>query len=109
MTYVLQQLIKGGDYDEDRKQDLVDGKKAMGGAVTVCNKAAERAQRVQEVIELSDLVDDWKGHRLDHFGELVFSGQHTVLKRDSAKVEEREVCQSSFFLCPSRFDFATAR
>lgn len=95
-TYWWQQLIKKGDYDEDKIQDLVDGKAAINDIVTVCNRAAERAQREQEVAELIESVDDWKGHRLDHFGELVISGQHTVLKGDSAKAEEREVSDFLF-------------
>ena len=65
----------------------------------LCNAAAERAQRAQEVAELGESVDDWKGHRLDHFGDLVISGQHTVLKGDTAKAEEREVSGDSSFDC----------
>jgi len=38
-------------------------------------------------------VEDWKGHRIEGFGELLLYGQFTVLKGDSmsSKNEEREV------------------
>ena len=70
---------------------LIEGRAAISEVVDVCNQAAERSSRAQEVSQLRELVDDWKGHRLDHFGELIISGQHTVLKGDTAKAEEREV------------------
>lgn len=48
--------------------------------------------------ELKTLVEDWKGHRIEGFGELLLYGQFTVLKGDSmsSKNEEREV---SALLC----------
>jgi cell division control protein 24 len=67
----------------------------MNVVVDICNSAAARAQRMEEVNELYEQVDDWKGHKLDRFGELILSGQHTVLKDDTAKsTKERDV---SFF------------
>jgi hypothetical protein len=46
---------------------------------------------VEAVEELKTLVEDWKGHRIEGFGELLLYGQFTVLKGESAKNEEREV------------------
>lgn len=57
------------------------------------NAAIDREERVEAVEELKTLVEDWKGHRIEGFGELLLHGQFTVLKGDSvtAKNEEREV------------------
>lgn len=43
--------------------------------------------------ELKGLVEDWKGHRIEGFGDLLLYGQFTVLKGDSmsSKNEERDV------------------
>ena len=58
------------------------------------NAAIDREERVEAVEELKNLVEDWKGHRIEGFGDLLMYGQFTVLKGDTvnAKNEEREVC-----------------
>lgn len=58
------------------------------------NAAVDREERIGAVEELKTLVEDWKGHRIEGFGELLLHGQFTVLKGDTinSKNEEREVC-----------------
>jgi cell division control protein 24 len=48
---------------------------------------------MEAVEELKTLVEDWKGHRIEGFGELLLYGQYTVLKGDGmgGKNEERDV------------------
>ena len=36
-------------------------------------------------------MEDWKGHQIDHFGELLLFGDYTVVKGEGAKEVEREV------------------
>lgn len=57
------------------------------------NDAIAREERVEAVEELKTLVEDWKGHRIEGFGDLLLHGQFTVLKGESmtSKNEEREV------------------
>lgn len=57
------------------------------------NAAIDREERKLAVEELKSLVEDWKGHRIEGFGDLLLYGQFTVLKGESvnAKNEEREV------------------
>ena len=57
------------------------------------NDAIAREERVEAVEELKTLVEDWKGHRIEGFGDLLLHGQYTVLKGESmsSKNEEREV------------------
>lgn len=57
------------------------------------NDAIAREERVEAVEQLKTLVEDWKGHRIEGFGELLLHGHHTVLKGESmtSKNEEREV------------------
>lgn len=55
----------------------------------------DREQRVAAVHELEGSVEDWKGHKIEHFGDLLLYGNFTVLKGDGSKDVEREVCFSS--------------
>lgn len=57
------------------------------------NAAIAREERMEAVEELKTLVEDWKGHRIEGFGELLLYGQYTVLKGDgmNGKQDEREV------------------
>ena len=57
------------------------------------NAAIDREERIEAVEELKTLVEDWKGHRIEGFGDLLLHGQFTVLKGESisSKNEEREV------------------
>ena len=55
------------------------------------NDAIAREERVEAVEELKTLVEDWKGHKIEGFGDLLLHGQYTVLKGESmsSKNEER--------------------
>jgi cell division control protein 24 len=45
------------------------------------------------MIELRERVEDWKGHRLESFGDLLLHGTYHVIKGDTTnpKDQEREV------------------
>ena len=56
------------------------------------NAAIDREERIEAVQELKERVEDWKGHRIEGFGDLLLHGTYTVLKGESsAKDAEREV------------------
>lgn len=85
-------MQKNGDLDEQRKEDLARGIDAASSVLAGTNDAIAREERVEAVEELKTLVEDWKGHRIEGFGDLLLYGQFTVLKGDSmsSKNEERE-------------------
>lgn len=56
------------------------------------NEAVAKEQRNATVHELQLRVEDWKGHNIKQFGELLMYGNFTVIKGDGAKPQEREVC-----------------
>lgn len=85
-------MIRDKTYDDSKKPDLQEGKAAISVILNICNNAAARASRFTEVAELVERVDDWKGHKIERFGELIISGTHTVLKDDVSKTsKERDV------------------
>ena len=64
------------------------------------NDAMAKEQRLAAVTELQSRVEDWKGHQIDHFGDLMLFGTFTVLKGEGAKEVEREVRDIFFSLSP---------
>ena len=93
---LLDDLYKKGDLDEDRRNDLLVGKEAAAGVLTRTNKAVDREEKAEAVQELKMRVEDWKGHRVEGFGELLLYGTFTVLKSEAGlngggKEGERQV------------------
>ncbi|KAL6158754.1 Guanine nucleotide exchange factor for Cdc42p [Exserohilum turcicum] len=89
---LLQQLRDKGDLDEGRREDISRGIEAASSVLAGTNDAIAREERVEAVEELKMLVEDWKGHRIEGFGDLLLHGQYTVLKGEgmNSKNEERE-------------------
>jgi cell division control protein 24 len=89
---LLKELRDKGDLDQQRKDDISSGIEAASAVLERTNAAIDREERIEAVEELKTLVEDWKGHRIEGFGDLLLYGQFTVLKGESvnAKNEERE-------------------
>lgn len=56
------------------------------------NEAIRKSENAEVVKDLEGRVEDWKGHKLEHFGELLLHGQFSVIKGDPKGDVEREVC-----------------
>ena len=86
-----------GDLDETRKEDITVGIEAASSVLERTNEAVDREERLAAVQELKARVEDWKGHRVEAFGDLLLHGTFTVLKGDntSSKDTEREVSSMS--------------
>ena len=81
---------KGG-YDLEKQQDLEEGEAAARSIMIRADEAVQKEHHAAAVNELQSRVEDWKGHKINHFGELLHFGTYTVLKGEGAKVVEREV------------------
>jgi cell division control protein 24 len=98
---LLDDLYKKGDLDEGRREDLLIGKTVATEVLARTNKAVDREEKAEAVQELKVRVEDWKGHRVEGFGELLLYGTFTVLKseaQNSGKDGERQVCQTNLML-----------
>ena len=82
--------VKGG-YDLEKQQDLEEGEAAARSILARADEAVQKEHHAAAVNELQSRVEDWKGHKINHFGELLHFGTYTVLKGEGAKVVEREV------------------
>lgn len=73
-----QDLLKSCD-DPDAKIDLSDGIKAAERVLHNANEAVNRDLLDEALEELKVRVDDWKNHKVDHFGSLLLHGVYTVV------------------------------
>ncbi|MCJ1463228.1 hypothetical protein MMC07_001833 [Pseudocyphellaria aurata] len=87
---LLRDLRLRGGLDEERNADLFEGEASAGSILDRANEALGKEHRIAAMAELESRVEDWKGHKIDHFGELLLYGTFTVLKGESAKEVERE-------------------
>lgn len=67
------------------------GSEATSAILERANQAVDKEARIAAVEDLQGRVDDWKGHQLERFGELIINGTQTVLKGEAPKEVEREV------------------
>lgn len=80
-----------GNLDPEKQRDLEDGEAAAKSIMSRADEAVQKEHHAAAVNELQSRVEDWKGHRINHFGELLHFGNYVVLKGEGAKVVEREV------------------
>ncbi len=90
---LLRELRDKGDLDEALRADIDSGIDAASAVLRATNAAVDREERNEAVLELRERVEDWKGHRLDAFGDLLLHGTFSVIKGDptTSKEQEREV------------------
>ncbi|KAI4163177.1 MAG: hypothetical protein LQ342_003305 [Letrouitia transgressa] len=87
---LLETLRDKGSLDIDKVADLSEGMAAAQLILNRANEAVGKEQRLTAVADLQGRVEDWKGHRIDHFGELLEYGLYPVVKGEGAKSVERE-------------------
>ncbi|GME44008.1 hypothetical protein GTA08_BOTSDO11807 [Neofusicoccum parvum] len=89
---LLKELRDKGDLDEERRDDISTGIEAASSVLKRTNEAVDLEDRKEALEELKSRVEDWKGHRIEGFGDLLLYGTFTVLKGDgsSGKDQERE-------------------
>ncbi|KAF6221523.1 hypothetical protein HO133_002379 [Letharia lupina] len=88
---LLAELRTKGGLDLEKQEDLEEGEAAARSIMTRADEAVQKEHHAAAVNELQSRVEDWKGHKINHFGELLHFGNYTVLKGEGAKVVEREV------------------
>lgn len=73
--------------DEETKNDLTAGCEAAERVLTKANEAVNRDLLDEALEDLVHRVDDWKNHRVEHFGRLLMHGVYSVItgKTDQEK------------------------
>lgn len=86
--------------DEAIKEDLSTGIAAAERVLSKANEAVNRDMLDEAVEELNKRVDDWKSHKIDHFGSLLLHGVYTVITGRSDQEKDYEIYLfESILLC----------
>jgi cell division control protein 24 len=65
--------------DDETKKDLTAGIEASHRVLMNANSAVDAELRMEAYEDLNARVDDWKNHRVDHFGDLLLHGHFPVV------------------------------
>ncbi|KAF8244253.1 hypothetical protein K440DRAFT_559152 [Wilcoxina mikolae CBS 423.85] len=87
---LLRDLIKQTPAIESEEKQLPQGLEAIERITSQINEAIRKSENIEIVKDLEGRVEDWKGHKLEHFGELLLHGQFSVIKGDTKGEVERE-------------------
>ncbi|KAI9800638.1 MAG: hypothetical protein M1825_003960 [Sarcosagium campestre] len=87
---LLKELRDKCDAEEYLREDLTAGIEAAASVLDRANSAIDKEHRHLAVDELQSRVEDWKGHNIQHFGELLLYGTFTVVKGDGRNDVERQ-------------------
>ncbi|GJJ06513.1 hypothetical protein Clacol_000705 [Clathrus columnatus] len=80
---LLDQLVKKSSSTEyPLYDDLVEGSAAAKRVADKINEAQRRAENLQTVQTLQSRVEDWKGHHLSNFGDLLLDDIFLVTKSE---------------------------
>jgi hypothetical protein len=82
--------------DEELQADITRAIDTIQLVLDSANDAVDKEHLASAVADLANRVDDWKSLKVEGFGELLRFGSFTVLKGDSTKDTEREVCNPFF-------------
>lgn len=75
-------MVKFAGPDYPWKEELIEGWNVSKRVTDRVNEAQRREENRQTVIALEGRVDNWKGHHISHFGELLLDEIFFVTKSD---------------------------
>lgn len=85
LPLLMQQLVKMSDPSSAHYQELIDGHESIKRVTDKVNETKRQADNELAVRELGRRVDDWKGHDIVSFGQLLLEDTFTVLKGESER------------------------
>ncbi|KAI0809567.1 Rho guanyl nucleotide exchange factor [Xylaria sp. FL0064] len=88
---LLKDLLKRGDVLPEQRGELSNGIEAAERVLRQANEAVNRALLDEALEELRVRVDDWKSHRVDHFGKLLLHGSYQVITGRSDQEKDYEI------------------
>lgn len=79
---LLRELVKVSSKDHPFASELLAGQEAIKRVTNRVNETQRRVENMVIIQNLVDRVDDWKGHNINDFGNLLFEGLFMVAKGD---------------------------
>lgn len=83
--------------DPQIQADITRAIDSIQNTLDSANEAIHKEHLAEAVVDLSERVDDWKSLKMDAFGDLLRFGTFAVVKGDSGKDAEREVCAAGLW------------
>lgn len=93
LTWLFQELRKQIE-DSQLQADISQAIDTIQDVLDAANEAIHKEHLAAAVVDLAERVDDWKTLKMEAFGDLLRFGTFAVVKGDSGKDNEREVCNS---------------
>ncbi|CAG8519631.1 5966_t:CDS:2, partial [Scutellospora calospora] len=82
---LLQELLKFTDKDDEHYEEIRCGLNAIKRVADRVNETRRQQENAAVVKDLERRVEDWKGHRIEQFGELLLEDVFTMSKDDSER------------------------
>lgn len=92
LTHLCVQELRKQTEDPQLQADITQAIDTIQDVLDQANEAIHKEHLAAAVVDLSERVDDWKSLKMDTFGELLRFGTFAVVKGDTGKDNEREVC-----------------
>ncbi|KAK7206137.1 hypothetical protein BZA70DRAFT_294438 [Myxozyma melibiosi] len=79
---LLKELLKYSPESDDGYAELLDGFHAMKRVTDRVNEKQRQTENKQTVASLCARIDDWKGHNIEFFGDLLYDGLFQMVDVD---------------------------
>ncbi|KAK9469515.1 hypothetical protein V1512DRAFT_218645 [Lipomyces arxii] len=79
---LLKELLKYTPEEEEYYNELLDGFHAMKRVTDRINETQRQVENRQTVLSLVERIEDWKGHKTEQFGSLLFDGNFMCVEDD---------------------------
>ncbi|KAK9460818.1 uncharacterized protein V1516DRAFT_625666 [Lipomyces oligophaga] len=79
---LLKELLKYTAETDENHQELVDGFHAMKRVTDRVNETQRKTENKETAASLNARIEDWKGHNIDQFGDLLLHGVYQMIEVD---------------------------
>ncbi|KAK9373816.1 uncharacterized protein V1513DRAFT_448227 [Lipomyces chichibuensis] len=79
---LLKELLKYTPEEDEYYSELLEGFHAMKRVANRVNETQRQTENKQVALSLCVRIDDWKGHKMEHFGALLYDGLFQCVEDD---------------------------
>ncbi|KAK9386569.1 hypothetical protein V1515DRAFT_571718 [Lipomyces mesembrius] len=79
---LLKELLKYTPEEDEYYSELLEGFHAMKRVANRVNETQRQTENKQVALSLCVRIDDWKGHKMEHFGDLLYDGLFQCVEDD---------------------------
>lgn len=106
---LLRELVKVSSPDHPYASELLDGLEAIKRVTNSVNETQRRVENVVIIKDLCERCNDWKGHKIDDFGDLLYEGMFMVAKGDVEREYQVYLFETIILCCKEHGSSASSR